>query len=99
MFHTHTTAQGPRAVCPPTGRRAIPVSSGRQMGQLQERLKRAYENFPSIGRYAPDLRFVFPMLMFLAEAAVAAHGFLLRPSLTRASDGEYEGDGLRNPDW
>jgi len=108
MSQPCTTLPEHRARCLPAGGWNIPVSDERQTGRgesqyplreaLRDGIKHGYETITLLVRYAPSLRGFYPMLQFLAEAAVAAQGYLIWPSVARSADGKGGDDWFMSLD-
>jgi len=104
MFQAYTTRLERRAGGHLAADRNIAITGGRQAGQtgtgestypllyvLREAIKHGCETITSLGRYASSLRGFYPMMLFMAEAAVAAQGYLIWPSVA-PSDSETDED-------
>ena len=94
--------------------RNIPLAGARQAGRhesqylllarlralevLSEATRRAYKVIKSLGRFVFSPRDFSALLLFMAEAFVAAQGCLILPSITHAHEGKREGDWHRNVD-
>lgn len=70
----------------------------RALVALHEGTRRAYESVKSLGRFVRSPRDFSVLLLFMAEAFVAAQGYLILPSVTRSHEGKRECDWLRNLD-
>jgi hypothetical protein len=108
MFQPIATAKTYQAGTHCAGGRHISTAGERQVGQgeskvrlitvLQKGIIRAYKTIKSRGRYTVSPRSIYPILLFLAEVAAAAHGYLIWPSITRSTYGKVEDEWFMNLD-
>lgn len=101
MVSSYTTVQERRVGYPPAGvsdlRQAQPGES--EYPLLNDAFNKGInKSFQALRRYVPDWKSIYAVLLFLAEAAVAARGYLLWPSVAHSNDGKTDADWFMHLD-
>jgi hypothetical protein len=103
MFQIYPSVPERRAGCPPAAgrKRAEQIGTGASKAirveawrVLQAVMERGYGAIIRFGRSAQDRSGFYPLLLFLAEAAAAARGYLIWPSVARSDDRIGTDDGF-----